>query len=93
MRVSVKNPLNKGLSLELNLVRVLEAELPTGCAPVEWRLATTEPVDTPELAGHLKRNGDPGWVTLGRGYERLLILEEGWTLARPRDSGQRCDQS
>jgi hypothetical protein len=24
------------------------------------------------LAGHLPRNGDPGWITLGRGYERLL---------------------
>jgi Transposase DNA-binding/Transposase DDE domain len=24
------------------------------------------------LAGHLPRNGDPGWMTLGRGYERLL---------------------
>ena len=193
-RVWVKNPLNKELSLELNLVRVLETEPPTGCAPVEWRLATTEPVDTPEqvlavvdayrarwrieeyfkalktgcamekrqletldallnalglfipiawnllrlrvlsrqeqpaskvlnptqlkvlrasskkelpehlsvrdamlavakLGGHLKRNGDPGWITLGRGFERLLILEEGWKLARPGNSGRRYDQS
>jgi hypothetical protein len=24
------------------------------------------------LGGHLPRNGDPGWITLGKGYERLL---------------------
>jgi Transposase DNA-binding/Transposase DDE domain len=33
------------------------------------------------LGGHLKRNGDPGWITLGRGFERLLFLEAGWTAA------------
>ena len=193
-RVAVKNPLNKELSLELNLVRVVETEPPPDCAPVEWRLATTEPVDTAEqvlavvdayrarwrieeyfkalktgcamekrqletldallnalglfipiawnllrmralsrqeqpaskvlnhtqlkvlrasskkelpahlsvrdamlaiakLGGHLKRNGDPGWITLGRGYERLLTLEQGWNLARPGNSRRRYDQS
>jgi hypothetical protein len=46
-----------------------------------------------KLGGHLKRNGDPGWITLGRGYERLLILEEGWKLAKWRNSPQRYDQS
>lgn len=33
------------------------------------------------LGGHLKRNGDPGWITLGRGYHRLLEAEAIWTLA------------
>jgi transposase-like protein/DDE family transposase len=33
------------------------------------------------LGGHLKRNGEPGWLTLGRGYEELLRLELGWTAA------------
>jgi len=33
------------------------------------------------LGGHLKRNGDPGWLTLGRGFERLLFLEAGWAAA------------
>lgn len=33
------------------------------------------------LGGHLKRNGPPGWITLSRGYERLLNLEEGAILA------------
>jgi hypothetical protein len=41
----VKNPLNKALSLELNVARVMEIDSPTDCAPVEWRFATTEIVD------------------------------------------------
>jgi hypothetical protein len=30
------------------------------------------------LGGHLKRNGAPGWQTLGRGLEALLLMEAGW---------------
>lgn len=35
------------------------------------------------LGGHLPRNGDPGWMTLGRGMQRLL--EAAHTLAAVRD--------
>jgi len=38
------------------------------------------------LAGHLKRNGDPGWKLLGDGYQRLLTLERGWLAARHQTS-------
>jgi hypothetical protein len=31
-----------------------------------------------KLGGHLKQNGPPGWQTLGRGYDSLLLLEIGW---------------
>ncbi|WP_437486863.1 transposase [Sorangium sp. So ce1014] len=34
------------------------------------------------LGGHLRRNGEPGWQTLGRGYEQLLILVQGWSAAK-----------
>ena len=30
------------------------------------------------LGGHLLRNGDPGWLVLGRGMHDLLLLELGW---------------
>jgi hypothetical protein len=30
------------------------------------------------LGGHLKNNGDPGWLVLGRGLHDLLLLEMGW---------------
>lgn len=33
------------------------------------------------LGGHIKNNGDPGWLVLGRGYQRLLEYEVGWNAA------------
>ncbi len=39
------------------------------------------------LGGHIKNNGDPGWMVLGRGYEDLLLLEHGAAIALG------CDQS
>lgn len=43
-----------------------------------------------KLGGHLKRNGAPGWITLGRGIEGLLLMEVGWRAAM---AAQRSDQS
>ena len=42
------------------------------------------------IGGHLKRNGPPGWLTLQRGFEELLVLEEGAMWAMSTDT---CDQS
>jgi len=42
------------------------------------------------LGGHLKNNGPPGWQTLGRGYEKLLLLRLGWRLAK--ESEEKSDQ-
>lgn len=33
------------------------------------------------LGGHIRNNGDPGWIVLGRGYEDLLMMELGAMLA------------
>ena len=30
------------------------------------------------FGGHLRSNGDPGWLVLARAYERLLLIEKGW---------------
>ena len=30
------------------------------------------------LGGHIKANGDPGWLVVGRGMHDLLLLELGW---------------
>jgi hypothetical protein len=32
-----------------------------------------------QLGGHLRRNGDPGWQVLGRGFQDLLLFERGWS--------------
>jgi hypothetical protein len=34
------------------------------------------------LGGHLTHNGEPGWLTLARGYEKLRSLTQGWQAAR-----------
>jgi len=33
------------------------------------------------LAGHLKRNGPPGWQTLAGGLQQLFLMEKAWTAA------------
>lgn len=33
------------------------------------------------LGGHIKNNGEPGWQVLGRGLQRLLSYEVGWSAA------------
>lgn len=38
------------------------------------------------LGGHLKNNGDPGWLVLGRGMHDLLLLEMGW---RAREAAEK----
>lgn len=40
------------------------------------------------LGGHIKNNGEPGWIVLRRGFEKLLLLEQGWIAGR-----KRSDQS
>jgi hypothetical protein len=37
------------------------------------------------LGGHIKNNGEPGWIVLGRGFQHLLALEQGWKIARRSD--------
>lgn len=34
------------------------------------------------MGGHIKYNGDPGWLTLSRGYTDLLLLTSGWEAAK-----------
>jgi hypothetical protein len=43
------------------------------------------------LGGHIKNNGDPGWIVLGRGLDTLLAAHLGYLAAREDD--KRCDQS
>jgi hypothetical protein len=36
------------------------------------------------LGGHIKNNGDPGWLVLSRGWQRLRDFDAGYRLARAR---------
>jgi Transposase DNA-binding/Transposase DDE domain len=39
-----------------------------------------------KMGGHITNNGDPGWIVLGRGFDRLLDVELGFSLARSDQS-------
>jgi hypothetical protein len=41
------------------------------------------------IGGHLRRNGEPGWQVLGRGFERLEDLVTGWKIARASRKASR----
>lgn len=34
------------------------------------------------VGGHLKRNGEPGWITIGRGYQDFLLARQAWRAAK-----------
>jgi len=34
------------------------------------------------LGGHIRNNGEPGWIVLGRGLDDLLLIELGFLLAK-----------
>ena len=34
------------------------------------------------LGGHISQNGPPGWQVLGRGWEQMTVLEDGFRLAQ-----------
>ena len=33
------------------------------------------------LGGHLRQNGEPGWLVLARGMQKLRDMEAGWAAA------------
>lgn len=55
----------------LVLERHKDIRLPAGASARAACLAIAR------LGGHIKNNGEPGWIVLGRGYQKLLDLEEG----------------
>ena len=36
------------------------------------------------LGGHIPRNGEPGWIVLYRGMEKLMLMVQGYQLARKK---------
>ena len=75
-------------ALPANLLRILPhiARKPLSATPTarEVFLAIAA------LGGHLKRNGEPGWQTLARGFEKLRDAAVIWDLAL---RATRSDQS
>lgn len=61
--------------LQLRILRKEVPKLPRSPSAQDALMAVAS------IGGHLKHNGPPGWITLWRGYARLLTLEEGVALA------------
>ena len=74
-RAEAKAPASTVLTpLQLKLLRWKSKRVPVAANPTAYEAMLA----VAGLGGHLKRNGDPGWQTLGRGYHDLLLLEAGW---------------
>lgn len=73
-------------SLTARQIRVLRAVRPKPPLP-EQPTARELMLAVAGLGGHIKNNGEPGWIVLGRGFLDLLAFEAGW-VAR-----ETCDQS
>jgi hypothetical protein len=75
--------------LQLTILRALAAEREFDLSPTAT--AREALLAVAALGGHLSRNGDPGWLTLGRGYDKLRSAESVWQVAIAH--AQTCDQS
>jgi hypothetical protein len=62
--------------VQLHILRLLKPKL-IGAEPTAEQVMQA----VAQLGGHLKRNGPPGWMTLGKGYAHLLELEKGFRMA------------
>ena len=70
-------------------LRIVAARAKIG-SPEEMRIGQAL-LTIAAMGGHLKHNGAPGWQTLWRGYEKVLLLEQGWREATA--SRENPDQS
>jgi hypothetical protein len=81
-REAPKRPATDALTLDqLEILQaVARRPLPTHPSVQQAMLAIAA------LGGHLTRNGEPGWIVLGRGMHDLLLFERGW---RARETRKR----
>jgi hypothetical protein len=71
-------------SVEIEVLRALgRTPLPANPSARDALLAIAA------LGGHIKWSGEPGWLTISRGFAKLQTLAEGWRLARLQ---RECDQ-
>jgi len=63
---------------ELGVLRLMQpdARLPTRPNVAQAFIAVAM------MGGYIKHRVPPGWLTLARGFEKLILLERGWTAGR-----------
>jgi hypothetical protein len=72
-RVTPSGPCTTLTSQQLAILR-LHTTRPMSRVPTNEEATTA----LAEFGGHLRSNGPPGWVVLGRALDRLLLIEIGW---------------
>lgn len=63
-------------SVQLHILQKLQPKI-LGDKPTAYHVMLA----VARLGGHLRQNGDPGWLVLGREWDELLTLETGYRLA------------
>lgn len=71
---------------QLDVLRAIAPTLPKKPTLQEAMLAIAA------RGGHIKNNGQPGWLVIGRGLRDLLLMEQGWAEAQQALT-TRCDHS
>jgi hypothetical protein len=69
---------------------VLRALSPTSKIPLSRPTVSDVMRAIADIGGHVRQNGDPGWLVLGRGYEDFVKAERIWRAAQ---RAARSDQS
>lgn len=64
-------------AVELAALRALVPTVTLDKAPTNRQVSNA----LARAGGHLRSNGEPGWLVLGRGFQRLLTFSEGWRAA------------
>lgn len=67
---------------QIELMRALGSERPRARLPNGMPTVRDFLLALAGLGGHLKRNGDPGWLVLWRGLEFFSAAEAAWRLAK-----------
>lgn len=68
-------------SIQLTILAAASGNLPKRQRPSENPTVREALLAIAALGGHLTRNGEPGWLTIARGFEHLRSLEAGYRIA------------
>ena len=65
---------------QLSVLHAATRELPPKQRPPPEPTCRQALLAIAALGGHLTRNGEPGWITIARGFEKLRLMHEGHRL-------------
>jgi hypothetical protein len=81
LRSAARTTPERPASLLLNPIQLLVLERHRAIRLAPHATARSALKAIAQLGGHISNNGDPGWIVLGRGFQKLLDLEEGARVA------------